>query len=340
MCQKTHFFLLELEKLTHKFSCEGYNATSSGFDENFLGKEASAFIKHNHNEYEMRIFYIVKIITGDIIKYDRLGEITKSEIEVDKLTYLLKHNVYDEGFYSLINALAYPAKAHHAYKKLDYKAAFDDTISAINEMHKIQVKIPAFYAAKIQQVRNILRIDFKSGSKEDACIGYNNLMQHLCNRESLNKQFGLTPTSRDSISISIQQAIFEELFLDCAYNLLTFDKQNIDKIFGIVFKNIPGQVNSDADFFDLLLWITATEEILSMTKESCGEYKSTLAFISLPTKKLNDLKFVLLFILLINKEFIYGKQHATELKTGIIKFITNNLNTKRNIDILCNMFMQ
>ncbi|QOG02306.1 hypothetical protein [Flavobacterium sp. MDT1-60] len=242
------------------------------------------------------------------------NRLSKADFYYKKGLDTLNYSDLSERAKLYLNVYIYPNLAFRIYKDNDNKKALDFLLLAIENIEIIEKEYPDIYAAKIQQIHNIIRIFQKSNQTEQ----YNNLnvdiITHiLLKTEPVKKSYNLRKVILDQTKIEYKEEMLVQIFSEFLLNQIITNSELFD--FN-AFCNSLNQVDANSEHKYIKDWLALV----------CLMDKNSLNIVPLlKTVVAKDYKFIFfkIYILqtLLNKSFLYLK---TEESIQNVKLLLNS----------------
>ncbi len=188
--------------------------------------------------------------------------------------FLEKENIIFEMFGKLnltkdeknvFNLYYLPAKAYYYYKIKDFDSAKTYTHNSILSDDIFIEKHPFLYGHKIQQIHNLIRINFRIGLYEEACKLNNVLLKHLMNGDKFKYEIGMWKENYN-VSQDIEMVgMIHQIFAETINTIVEISSSKYDEklLFEIAFSNIIQNEKTIPELLPLFSFLLFKNKIFS-----------------------------------------------------------------------------
>lgn len=192
----------------------------------------------------------------------------------DELDKIIKDVVFDSNEQNVINLLSLPAVAYFYYRNKNYEMAITKTNKSILTDDIFLEKYPFLYAHKIQQLHNLMRINFRRNNVNDALLTCNNVLGHLISGKNIVHEFGFWKENynldkNDKGIIGMIYQIFSETV--AIINNLSNNLSDEMDYLSLAFDNIFENKNTCKNLEIIFLFLKIKKDIFMFSKANFNE---------------------------------------------------------------------
>jgi hypothetical protein len=197
-----------------------------------------------------------------------------------------------------LNVYIYPNLAFRIYKDNNNEKALKFLLLAIENIEIIEEEYPDIYAAKIQQVHNVIRILLRENKNKDYIDLNIDIIEHiLIGTESIKNQYNLKKSILNQTKSQYKEEMLMQIFSEFLLNQITTEGQ-FD--FDSFCKSLNKRNNTNNEYKYIRDWLSLACLISENSQDIALLLKDVL-------KKDHNSVFFKIYILnaLLNKSFLY-----------------------------------
>lgn len=221
-----------------------------------------------------------------------------------------------------LNVYIYPNLAFREYKDNNYEKALELLLLGISNIEIIEKEYPDIYAAKIQQIHNVIRIFLKTDNKMDYIDLNINIIEHiLLEINPLNNNYNLNTSILNKIKIQYKEEMLNQIFSEFLLNQIIDTSQLFDFKYFCNSLSIRIIYNNENKY--LKNWLN----LINLINNNSIDIVSTLENVII-----KDYKFTLFKIYALNsllkKQFLYLDSKSLQNVKTLIDFFSNKIHDK------------
>ncbi|MEA9415080.1 hypothetical protein [Flavobacterium sp. PL02] len=254
------------------------------------------------------------------------NRLTKADYFYTKGLEALNNSDLNERAKLYLNVYIYPNLAFRVYKDKNYEKALELLLLAIQNIEIIEKEYPDIYAAKIQQIHNVIRLFLRANKSSDYIDLNIAIIEHiLLEVEPIKNKYNLKNSILNQTKLQYKEEMLMQIFTEFLVTQMTIDTQSFD--FDFFCKSLNEKKHNTENKY-LNDWLALVSLINDNSQDIALLLKDVL-------KKDYKYAFFKIYVLnaLLNKSFLYlQSEDSIQNVKALTATFTNQIHDKNILE--------